>query len=97
MKWHVCSRVQWRANDLNEPSVRAAKRLGFVYEGTMQWDRVLPQGKAGRIADNKEGYGTPSAGPGRHSAQLVITWEGWLEGARDTIQSLMDREIIVRD
>lgn len=89
--------MQWRANDLNEPSVRAAKRLGFLYEGTMQWDRVLPQGKAGRVVSTQQGYGRPEAGPGRHSAQLVITWEGWSEGVRGHIQSLMAREVLFRD
>ena len=89
--------MQWRANDLNEPSVRAAKRLGFAYEGTMLWDRVLPLGKAGRTVENSEGYGTPQAGPGRHSAQLVITWETWLDGVRSQVDGLMAREIVVKD
>lgn len=92
-----CRRVQWRANDLNEPSVRAAKRLGFAYEGTMLWDRVLPQGKAGRTVVNAEGYGRPENGPGRHSAQLVVTWESWLGEVREHVQSLMARDVIVKN
>lgn len=89
--------MQWRANDLNEPSVRAAKRLGFLHEGTMLWDRVLPKGKTGRIPLSAEGYGSPDAGPGRHSAQLVITWETWLEGVNKHLENLMAREIVIRD
>lgn len=89
--------MQWRANDLNEPSVRAAKRLGFLHEGTMLWDRVLPEGKTGRIPLSVEGYGSPDAGPGRHSAQLVITWETWLEGVNKHLEKLMAREIVIRD
>lgn len=89
-------RVQWRANDLNQASVSAAKRLGFKYEGTMEWDRVIPHGKAGRINANPDGYGCPDAGPGRHSAQLVITWESWLETVKAHIETLMGREIVPR-
>ncbi|KAF2450038.1 acyl-CoA N-acyltransferase [Karstenula rhodostoma CBS 690.94] len=29
-------RYEWKCNDLNKPSIRAAKRLGFVYEGTFR-------------------------------------------------------------
>lgn len=29
-------RCEWKCDDLNEPSRRAAERLGFVYEGTFQ-------------------------------------------------------------
>lgn len=89
--------MQWRANDLNEPSVRAAKRLGFEYEATMLWDRVLPKGKVGRIVESDQGYGSPQAGPGRHSAQLVITWQSWLAGISDHLKNLMAREIIISD
>lgn len=93
----TCRRVQWRANDLNQASVSAAKRLGFAYEGTMEWDRVIPHGKTGRINANTDGYGSPEAGPGRHSAQLVITWESWLGTVKAHIESMMSREIVPRE
>ena len=35
------SRMTWRANSLNLPSVSAAKRFGFTYEGRMLWDRCF--------------------------------------------------------
>lgn len=29
-------RCEWKCNDLNEPSIKAAKRFGFTYEGTFR-------------------------------------------------------------
>lgn len=29
-------RIEWKANELNKPSVRCAERLGFSYEGTFR-------------------------------------------------------------
>jgi RimJ/RimL family protein N-acetyltransferase len=40
-------RVEWKANDLNAPSLRAARRFGFVYEGTFRNHLIL----AGRNRD----------------------------------------------
>lgn len=34
-------RMQWIADERNEPSVNAAKRLGYSFEGVARWDRVL--------------------------------------------------------
>lgn len=34
-------RVEWKCNDWNEPSKRAAVRLGFVYEGTFRKHLVV--------------------------------------------------------
>ena len=33
-------RVEWKCDDLNQPSKRAALRLGFQYEGTFRQDRI---------------------------------------------------------
>lgn len=33
-------RVEWKCDDLNEPSKRAAKRFGFTFEGTFRQDRI---------------------------------------------------------
>jgi len=33
-------RYEWKCDDLNAPSRRAAERLGFVYEGTFRKDRI---------------------------------------------------------
>ena len=34
-------RVEWKTNSFNEPSKRAALRLGFVYEGTFRAHMVI--------------------------------------------------------
>lgn len=34
-------RCEWKCNDLNEPSLRAAKRYGFRYEGTFRQAQVV--------------------------------------------------------
>lgn len=34
-------RVEWKANDFNEPSKRAVRRLGFMYEGTFRKHMVV--------------------------------------------------------
>ncbi|MDD2940861.1 MAG: GNAT family protein, partial [Acinetobacter harbinensis] len=33
-------RVEWKCDDLNTPSKRAALRFGFQYEGTFRQDRI---------------------------------------------------------
>jgi RimJ/RimL family protein N-acetyltransferase len=33
-------RLQWKTNALNAPSIRAAKRYGFVYEGTLRQNEI---------------------------------------------------------
>ncbi|MEO0637132.1 MAG: GNAT family protein [Pseudomonadota bacterium] len=33
-------RYEWKCNDKNKPSMRAAKRLGFTYEGTHRQDQI---------------------------------------------------------
>ena len=34
-------RVEWKCNDWNEPSKRAASRLGFVFEGVFRKHLVI--------------------------------------------------------
>jgi RimJ/RimL family protein N-acetyltransferase len=40
-------RCQWHTTTLNEPSQKAALRLGFKYEGTIRAQKVLAPGKIG--------------------------------------------------
>lgn len=87
--------MQWRANTLNAPSIAAAKRLGFKLEGVLDWDVGLPAGKEGPVVEDSDGLGRPEAGPGRHSAQLAITWQMWRDSVRSHIDSLMARPIIL--
>jgi RimJ/RimL family protein N-acetyltransferase len=35
------TRVEWKANNLNEPSKRAAERLGFLYEGVFRKHMII--------------------------------------------------------
>ncbi|KAF9553910.1 acyl-CoA N-acyltransferase [Agrocybe pediades] len=79
-------RVFWCANPFNEPSVNAAKKMGFVQEGVMRWTWVLSDGKEGKPVDGKRG-----TGPGRDSAILSICWDDWDGGVRDSLQKRMDR------
>ena len=34
-------RLEWKCNDLNEPSKQAARRLGFTYEGTFRQHMIV--------------------------------------------------------
>lgn len=61
-------RVEWKCNDRNLPSMKAAERLGFVYEGTFRrhlvvkgkrrdtaWYSVVPLEWEGKGEDGKGG------------------------------------------
>lgn len=45
MRWAIeeggYARIEWKANALNEPSRRAALRLGFVFEGVFRKHMVI--------------------------------------------------------
>jgi hypothetical protein len=34
-------RLEWKCNDLNEPSKQSARRLGFTYEGTFRQHMIV--------------------------------------------------------
>ncbi|GAA5969967.1 hypothetical protein JCM3765_002327 [Sporobolomyces pararoseus] len=92
-------RVQWFANSLNVPSVKAALRIGFGLESDcLRWERItLP---------HKEGLPLPSflegerkeeeekRGGGRHSSVLSIGWDRWSEGGvREKVNESLQREV----
>lgn len=92
-------RVQWQAYSKNEPSVNAAKRLGFTLEGIIRWQRIIGDNKnciseyPGERSEGKpvvdiEGR---KLGPGRHSAVLALCWDDWLDGKRDHVLKLLAR------
>ena len=84
-------RVQWQCHADNAASRHAAERMGFVYEGTTRWCRVLPEGKSGVTMTGK-GRMFGDTQLGRHSCMLAITWEDWEKGgARDKADALMRR------
>ncbi|KAF8868553.1 acyl-CoA N-acyltransferase [Infundibulicybe gibba] len=84
-------RVVWQANSLNAPSIRAAERMGFRYEGTLRWARVVPPG-TGKIGISRVGRDGEER-IARHIAILGLCWEEWeLEGVREIVDKIMARE-----
>lgn len=62
--------MEWKANDLNKPSLRAARRFGFVYEGTFRNHLIVK----GRNRDTAWFSVTDDEWPGVKGGL-----EGWLE------------------
>jgi RimJ/RimL family protein N-acetyltransferase len=83
-------RVQWQANASNVPSVNAAKRLGFQWEGIIRWQQVLPMGKIGSEGPTG-GWDGREWGPGRHTAMLSLCWDDWIGGRREHVDALARR------
>ena len=84
-------RVQWTAHSLNERSIVAAKRLGFVWEGILRWHLVLPARIPGNGKPAPEGEEEiVREAPGRDSAMLSLCWDDW-ETQRDKVIALMER------
>ena len=85
-------RVQWAAHSLNEASIRAAERLGFVREGIMRWRLVLSEGK---LSNGKEGppgsEETVKQAPGRDSMLLSLCWDDWVT-QRERVLKMMQRQ-----
>ena len=79
-------RVQWQANTYNIPSVEAAKKLGFQWEGVLRWHRLLPEGK-GPLTNAKPR--DDGLGAGRHNATLSFCWDDWEDGGRESVAKLM--------
>jgi len=80
-------RVQWSSSPLNLASVKVAKKMGFVVEGTMRWTWVLPEGKEGK----KTREGDPRTGAGRDSVLLATCWDDWEGGVREHVDKLMEK------
>jgi RimJ/RimL family protein N-acetyltransferase len=86
-------RIVWQANYLNQGSVRLAQRMGFLTEGILRWDRVLPLGKPADTGNGKpEREGDPRAGcMGRDTIILGLCWDDWENGGREKVESEMAR------
>ncbi|KAJ7040923.1 acyl-CoA N-acyltransferase [Mycena alexandri] len=85
-------RVAWKANAHNTRSVRAAERLGFRKEAVLRWDRVLPAWKT----DSGNGVGTRTGDSkaecaGRDTVVLSLCWDDWEAGARESVNSIIQR------
>lgn len=86
-------RVQYQANALNTRSVRVAERMGFLREGLIRWQRVLPpekEGKTGRDGEHawcgSEGGGW---GPARDTMMLAICCDDWESGVKERVDQVM--------
>ncbi|KPI36588.1 uncharacterized protein AB675_4321 [Cyphellophora attinorum] len=88
-------RAQWFANALNAPSRRAAERLGYQYEGTLRWHRILPAHKIDKLGSEDTEKKRPwndNRGSARDSVVLGLCWDDWLQnGGREHVQKLMAR------
>ncbi|KAJ8610943.1 hypothetical protein MRB53_038247 [Persea americana] len=76
-------RVTWEASQENEASIRIAKRMGFVYEGTLRWHGVLAASKVGTKDARNGGMALLEASqktfaPGRHTVLLSVCWDDWI-------------------
>ena len=80
-------RVAWQASPLNEPSIKAAEKMGFVKEGILRWTWVLAEGRKGREVKGEE----RGKGDGRDSIYLSLCWDDWEGGAREKVLKRMER------
>ncbi|KAK8858690.1 hypothetical protein IAR55_002919 [Kwoniella newhampshirensis] len=81
------NRIQWAASSTNLPSQNASRRLGFVYEGLIRCDRMMPPLRAGAREGRK---GTLGEGKQiRDDWVSLLTWYDWEGGARDHVDRLM--------
>jgi len=80
-------RVQWNTNPENPASIKAAKKMGFIHEGTLRWKWVLPEGKEGK----KSREGDPCSGLGRDSVLLAICWDDWEGGVREHVDRMIEK------
>lgn len=85
-------RVVWEASSVNEKSIAAAKRMGFRYEGTLRWHKVLRpvdgkqwNGKAIKKGDVK----SPSLG--RDTVLLSVCWDDWADRVKTLTEDNMAR------
>jgi hypothetical protein len=86
-------RCLWQAHSLNVASNRAAERLGFTFEKTIAYDRVLGLHKFGLKIESKKGLGTAEDGLYRDSNRWIITWRDWEDGVAEHIDGLLQREV----
>ena len=83
-------RVQWQANEQNGPSVGAAKRLGFKFEGIIRWQRILMiETKAGVRSERED---VLKEFPSQHTALLAVGWDDWVKEGRERIEAMMIRK-----
>ncbi|KAF8057597.1 acyl-CoA N-acyltransferase [Lyophyllum atratum] len=86
-------RVVWAASPLNEPSIKAAERMGFKREGYLRWVYVMPEVK--QIGNGlKRRAGDPKAHLlGRDTVILSLCWDDWEDGAGRHVDEVMARTV----
>lgn len=67
--------VEWKANNFNEPSLRAALRLGFVHEGIFRKHMILK----GKSRDTWWASVVDDEWSGEGSKYIKEALEGWLD------------------
>ncbi|KAH8996782.1 acyl-CoA N-acyltransferase [Lactarius akahatsu] len=82
-------RVQWVTHSFNQPSYNAAVRMGFRYEGTLRWHRVLREGKEGKGLPRE---GDPSKNPARDSKYLSFCADDWENEGREHVERAINRQ-----
>lgn len=84
-------RVVWMASQINEPSIRAAERMGFKREAVLRWAVVLPEGKVqGNGRERRKG--DPKENQlGRDTVVLAICWDDWENGGKEKVDAIMER------
>ncbi|GAA5942241.1 GNAT family N-acetyltransferase [Sporobolomyces koalae] len=93
-------RVQWFSNELNQPSVSAAIRLGFELEASsLKWERVTSRAKFGLplpdFLNGERREAEEELGGGRHSSVLRIGWDDWEErGVKNHVETLLNRPVV---
>jgi len=84
-------RVQWTAHAANQPSLVAAKRMGFKEEGVMRWACVMPEGGEGNMLPLRDGDPLSSR-PGRDNSVFSFCSDNWESGGREHVQHMIDRQ-----
>ena len=75
-------RLQWQTHSHNTASAALARRMGFVLEGVIRWQRILPPGKVGSGRGVRLGDPIPEK-EGRDSLMLAVCWDDWEGGVAE--------------
>ena len=82
-------RVQWQADNRNEKSWKAAEKMGFIKEGVIRWQRLVPSAKSNAGVARQDDP-KPEC-DGRHTAVLGVCWDDWENGVKERVQKRMAR------
>ncbi|GJE99964.1 GNAT family N-acetyltransferase [Phanerochaete sordida] len=83
-------RMQWRCQEENIASVRAAERMGFQKEGVHRWHRVAPAHVPGHAP--RAGDPMPSC-MGLHVLYLAICWDDWESGWAERTRRVLGNRV----